>query len=81
MEEHPQYRMWKTRLDGEKAAKQALVERRAAREAKRENWYAAWATYKARQDETAAELRRPRWWNIFGSVRYLLRLHAPGRPG
>jgi hypothetical protein len=73
--------MWKARLDGEQAIERARVERRAARETGRENWYAAWATYKARRYDMAAQQPRPRWWNVFGWVLWLLRLHAPGRPG
>jgi hypothetical protein len=71
--------MWKTRLDDEVDRGQALAARRAAREAERASWYAAWQSYKERSSE-ASRLRKPQWWNLPGWFMWLMRLHAAGRP-
>jgi len=81
VDQHPQYQMWKDRLEIEQAVERALLERRAARELARADWYAAWASYKDRHDQMLAHVPLPRWWNIPGWVRWLMKLHAPGRPG
>ena len=81
MDEHPQYRMWKDLLDGEQQADAIRRVRSAARELSRAEWQAAWASYKARVAAATVALPFPRWWNLFGWVRWLFRLHAPGRPG
>jgi len=80
-DQHPQYRMWKDRLDGEQAAEQALAERRAARQLVRAGWHEAWVSYKARGQNSSGKIPLPRWWNIPGWIRRLTKLHAPGRPG
>ena len=81
VEEHPQYRMWKDRLDAEREVKATQLARRATRELSRAEWHAAWVSYKARIAAATVALPLPRWWNVFGWFRWLLRLHAPGRPG
>ena len=81
MTEHPHYRMWRDRLDREEAAEQARAERRAAQEQERAEWYLAWERYKSRRSFMGSGQPLPRWWNIPGWVRWLLRLHAPGRHG
>jgi hypothetical protein len=78
MEEDPQYRMWKNRLDSERAVERARADRKAARELERASWYQAWEAYKDRLSVVAVAVPRPRWWNLVGWVRWLLRLHAPG---
>ena len=79
MDEHPLYRMWKTRLDEEIEPGQALAARRAERDAERASWYAAWYSYKERSGKVVG-LRKPRWWNLPGWFMWLMRLHAAGRP-
>jgi hypothetical protein len=79
VDEHPLYRMWKVRLDQEVEREQALVARRAEREAERATWYAAWQSYKERSDQVV-RVRRPAWWNLPGWLLWLMRLHAAGRP-
>jgi len=81
VDEHPQYRMWKDRLDADRQAEAIRLARRAARELSRAEWQAAWASYKARVAAATVALPLPRWWNVFGWVRWLLRLHAPGGSG
>jgi len=44
--DHPQYAMWKTRLEAELAAERALAARRAARDAARDGWDTAWVHYR-----------------------------------
>jgi hypothetical protein len=73
--------MWKERLDIERAAEQAMADRRAGRQLVWAGWHEAWATYKARRQDPSAKLPLPRWWNIPGWIRWLMKLHAPGRPG
>jgi hypothetical protein len=80
MTEHPLLRMWRDRLDAELAQEQARAARRAAREAEHAGWHEAWRSYKARLTETRETVPLPRWWDMPGWVRFLLRLHAPGRP-
>ena len=79
MDEHPLYRMWKTRLDEEVERGQALAARKAEREAERASWYAAWYSYKERSSQ-GSRLLKPRWWNLAGWFMWLVHLHAPGRP-
>lgn len=81
MDDHPQYRMWKDRLDNEQALENARSARRAVREQARAEWQATWLSYKARRTLATLALPLPRWWNLVGWVRWLLRLHAAGRPG
>jgi hypothetical protein len=80
MNEHPLLRMWRDRLDAEVAQEQARAARLAAREAEHAGWHEAWRSYKARLTETRETVPLPRWWDMPGWVRFLLRLHAPGRP-
>lgn len=80
MTDHPLYRMWRDRLDAEVARDNAQAARKAVREAERAEWYEAWRAYKARLTELRLPSPRPRWWNLWGWLRWLLRLHAPGRP-
>ena len=79
MDEHPLYRMWKTRFDEEVERSQALAARRAEREAERASWYAAWNSYKDRSSEAGLQ-RKPVWWNLVGWFMWMMRLHAAGRP-
>ena len=79
MDEHPLYRMWKTRFDEEVERGLALAARKAEREAERASWYAAWYTYKERSSQGSRRFR-PRWWNLPGWFMWLMRLHAAGRP-
>jgi hypothetical protein len=81
MSEHPQYRMWKDRLDREHAQHQARAIRRAIREAEQASWDVAWLAYKSRVSEQRKAIPLPRWWNLPGWVVWLTRLHAPGRHG
>jgi hypothetical protein len=81
MAEHPQYRMWKDRLDHERVNEQARNARRTARQAEYARWEEAWLSYKARLTSTVVAMRRPKWWNLPGWVLWLTRLHAPGRRG
>jgi hypothetical protein len=81
VDQHPQYRMWKDRLETEQGVERARAELRAARELASADWHIAWASYKARRDHKGALIPLPRWWNILGWVRWLMKLHAPGRPG
>jgi hypothetical protein len=78
--DHPQYRMWKDRLDNEAAQDRVRMARRAAREAELAGWYEAWHRYKARLTEAREPLPRPGRWDLWGWVRWLMHLHAPGRP-
>lgn len=78
--EHPLLRMWKDRLEVEVRQEEARAARRAEREAEYAGWLEAWRTYKDRKPESRAGASLPRWWNLTGWVRWLLRLHAPGRP-
>ena len=80
VDEHPLFRMWKDRSEKEAEQAKALATRRAEREAERVVWYTAWQEYKAHAGWTAPLARLPRWWNVPGWIRWLLRLHAPGRP-
>ena len=80
MDEHPRYRMWKDRLDDERQAEAIRLARTKARELSRAEWQAAWLSYKTRIAGNKS-LPLPAWWNLFGWVRWLLRLHAPGRHG
>jgi hypothetical protein len=80
MTDHPLYRMWKEQLDRELAREAARAVRIAAREQERASWYQAWESYKARLSDTGRRQPLPRWWNLIGWARWLLRLHAPGRP-
>ena len=80
VDEHPLFRMWKERLDQELAREQERAARRAVREAERAGWHAAWRVYKTRHTEVGPTETLPRWWNLRGWLRWLLRLHAPGRP-
>ncbi|HEY3013400.1 MAG TPA: hypothetical protein VGJ36_11670 [Gemmatimonadales bacterium] len=80
MTDHPLYRMWKDRLDADLAAGEARARRRAAREAELADWHEAWRTYKARRTELGEPVPTPRWWDVLGWIRWVLRLHAPGRP-
>ena len=80
MSEHPLYRMWKERLDEEHAWEAARATRRAARESELAGWYEAWHSYKDRLTEASTPTRLPRWWNLIGWIRWLLRRHAPSRP-
>jgi hypothetical protein len=73
--------MWKDRLDIERAAERAMAERREARRLAWAGWHEAWTSYKARGENPSAKLPLPRWWNIRGWIRWLMKLHAPGRPG
>jgi len=79
--DHPLYRMWKERLELELAREAARAARIAARDEERVAWYQAWESYKSRLTETRSSLPLPRWWNLIGWLRWLLRLHAPGRSG
>lgn len=81
MDQTPLYLMWKDRLESEHALERARAERRAARELTRADWHVAWLSYKARRGDTGVPIPLPRWWNIVGWVRWLMKLHAPGRPG
>jgi hypothetical protein len=80
MEEHPLYRMWKDRLDTDLAREAERAARRAARDREMAAWYEAWREYKARARQVSDPPRKPSWWNLVGWVRWLLSLHAPGRP-
>jgi hypothetical protein len=79
VDEHPLYRMWKTRFDEEVEGSQALAARRAEREAERADWYAAWYSYKERSSKAGLQ-RNPKWWNLAGWFMWMMRLHAAGRP-
>lgn len=81
VDEHPQYRMWKDRLDAEREVLAVQLARSAARELSRAEWHAAWASYKAQVAAARVSRPLPRWWNVFGWLRWLFRLHAPGRSG
>ena len=81
VDEHPQYRMWKDRLETEREIQAIQLARRAARELSRSKWQATWVRYKAQIAAASVALPLPRWWNVFGWFRWLLRLHAPGRSG
>jgi NAD-dependent DNA ligase len=78
---HPLYQMWKDRLDAELVREQARADRRAVRARELAAWHEAWRTYKARATAEYVALPKPRWWNLLGWARWILRLHASGRPG
>ena len=80
LNEHPLLRMWKDRLEVEVRQEQARAARRAQRQAEHASWLEAWSTYRDRKTEWRAAALLPRWWNLTGWLRWLLRLHAPGRP-
>jgi hypothetical protein len=80
MSETPLCRMWQDRLAAEVAQEQLRSARRAAREADLASWHEAWRTYKERHGEMRGSVPLPRWWQLLGWARWLLRLHAPGRP-
>jgi|SRR5215211_2040848 len=80
LNEHPLLRMWKDRLEVEVRQEQMRAARRAEREAEHANWLEAWRTYKDRDTAAQVGALLPRWWNLRGWLRWLLRLHAPGRP-
>jgi len=77
---HPLYQMWKDHLDTELVKQQARAERRAVRARELAAWHEAWRAYKARGAAEYVPLPKPRWWNLLGWARWILRLHAPGRP-
>jgi hypothetical protein len=79
--EHPLLRMWKDRLEAEMARDRELAAQRVTREMERAAWYVAWRAYKAHATEAREHVPNPRWWDLLGWVRWLVRLHAPGRPG
>jgi hypothetical protein len=72
------WRMWKDRLDAGAVQEQARTVRKATREAEHANWLLAWLSYKGKLTEKRALVVLPRWCNLVGWVRHLLRLHAPG---
>jgi hypothetical protein len=80
LREHPLLSMWKDRLEAEVRQEEARTARRVRREAEHASWLEAWRTYKDRKTEWRAAALLPRWWNLRGWLRWLLRLHAPGRP-
>ena len=80
MNETPLFRMWQDRLEAEAAQEQLRAARRAARDAELAGWYEAWRSYKGRHGEVRDPVALPRWWSMLGWARWLLRLHAPGRP-
>jgi len=80
VDEHPQFRMWKDRLDREIEVKHARTARRAEREAEQTAWYIAWQGYKMHTRAAVIRVPLPRWWNVPGWVLWLLRLHTAGRP-
>jgi hypothetical protein len=80
MSETPLCRMWQDRLAAEVAQEQLRSARRAARDAELASWHEAWLAYKASHGEKRPPSALPRWWQLVGWARWLLRLHAPGRP-
>src|SRR5688572_29729664 len=80
LQAHPLYQMWKDRLDTELIREQARADRRAVRARELAAWHEAWRAYKARSAAEYVPLPKPRWWNLLGWARWILRLHAPGRP-
>lgn len=72
--------MWKDRLDEERTRELVRAARRAERQAEEASWYTAWVAYKERANRALEPGARPSWWNVVGWARWLLRLHAPGRP-
>jgi hypothetical protein len=77
MSEHSLYRMWKDRLEAEIAREAERGARRAIRESERAAWDDAWRTYKSRLTEAYEAQPKPRWWDLLGWARWLLRLHSP----
>ena len=77
MQDHPQYAMWKARLEAEQAAERARAARRAAREADRVGWDEAWVRYRRHWLEGFLPGRGlPRWWQVRAWLRILF-----GKPG
>jgi hypothetical protein len=72
--------MWKERLDAELAQQAAWAAHLAERERKQAGWHEAWRSYRGRLNALRSPAPRPRWWNLIGWIRWLFRLHAPGRP-
>lgn len=76
MTEHPLYRMWKGRLEVERARETERAQRKAARERELASWYEAWRAYKAQSAKAYEAQPAPRWWDVLGWARWLLRLHV-----
>lgn len=74
MSEHPVYRMWRDRLDADRAEAEARAARRAAREAERAEWYEAWSAYKARLTAIREAVPNPPWYDLVGWFRLLVLL-------
>jgi hypothetical protein len=75
--DHPQYAMWKARLEAELAAERAQAARRAARDADREGWDQAWVHYRRLWYEGFLPGRGlPLWWQVRAWLHLLF-----GKPG
>ena len=72
MPDHPQYAMWKARLEAELAADRQRAVRRARREAEQADWNRAWEEYKERWLAGMQGRALPRWWHLRAWVRILL---------
>jgi hypothetical protein len=77
--DHPQYAMWKARLDAERAAACEREARRARRAVDQEDWKSAWDQYKARWREGWGPGRLPPWWHIGAWLRILFGKSRPYR--
>ena len=72
MPDHPQYAMWKARLEAELAAERARAARRAARDADREGWDQAWVRYRRLWYEGFLPGHGlPPWWHVRAWLRLL----------
>jgi hypothetical protein len=71
--DHPQYAMWKARLEAEVAAERERAKRRASRDDERQEWNEAWTQYRRRWHEGFLPGRGlPPWWHLREWVRLLL---------
>jgi hypothetical protein len=65
LSDHPQYAMWKTRLEAELAANHERTARRAVRDAYQQDWDETWVTYRKHWYEGFLPGRGlPPWWHV-----------------
>ena len=72
MPDHPQYAMWKARLEAEQAAGRHKAARRRKGEAEQADWNRAWEDYKERWRAGMHGRGLPPWWHLLDWVRILL---------
>ena len=72
MPDHPQYAMWKARLEAEQAAVDERAARRALQDTERQQFDEAWVHYRKHWYEGFLPGRGlPPWWNVRAWLRLL----------